>query len=274
MFGHVPRDLWQKWAPPDAQNRIDLVCRAFLVEDGERRILIETGIGAFFEPKLKERYGVVEDGHVLLDSLSARGLTPADIDVVLLSHLHFDHAGGALLPYADGAGLRLAFPRATFVTSAAAFARASAPHTRDRASFIPGLAALLEGSGRLRLLGPEEPTCPELGPRVRCRTSGGHTEGMLIPFLLGQSRTAVFCADLIPGAPWVHLPVTMGYDRFPERLVDEKAELYRDLGIGGLLLFTHDAAVAAGSLAEESTGRYGLGARYAQLDRLDLDAAG
>lgn len=270
MFGHVPRALWSKWAPPDAQNRIALTCRGFLVEDGERRVLIETGIGSFFEPKYKERYGVVEDGHVLLDSLRERGLSPGDIDVVLLSHLHFDHAGGVLLPYEDEQ-LRLAFPRATFVTSRTAFERASHPHTRDRASFIPGLPALLESTQRLRLLESNEQTCPELGPRIVCQQSSGHTEGMLLPWLRGKHRAAVFCADLIPGVPWVHLPITMGYDRFPERLIDEKAALYRELGPAGLLLFTHDAEIAAGTLLEEAPGRYGIAARHATLDRLDLD---
>lgn len=270
MFGHVPRDLWAGWAAPDARNRIDLICRAFLVEDGQQRVLIEAGIGVFFEPKYKERFGVVEDEHVLLDSLKARGLSPADIDVVLLSHLHFDHAGGALLPYRDGQ-LRLAFPDATFVTSRSAYERALKPHPRDRASFIPGLPELLRQTGKLRLLAPDEPTCAELGPRWRFLHSAGHTEGMLLPLLLGRATTAVFCADLIPGVPWVHLPVTMGYDRFPEQLVDEKAALYQELGSGNLLLFTHDAETAAATLAREASGRYGVGARYSELDRMDLD---
>lgn len=270
MFGHVPRDLWSTWSAPDERNRIELMCRAFLVEDGERRILIETGIGVFFEPKYKQRFGVVEDEHVLLDSLRSRGLSPDDIDVVLLSHLHFDHAGGALLPYQDGK-LRLAFPRATFITSAAAFARAQEPHTRDRASFIPGLPELLQQTGRLRLLAPGEQTALELGPRLRCLHSGGHTEGMLLPLLVGQMTKAVFCADLIPGVPWVHLPVTMGYDRFPEQLVDEKAALYHELGTGTLLLFTHDAEAAAATLTVDPKGRYGVATRYSELDRLDLD---
>jgi glyoxylase-like metal-dependent hydrolase (beta-lactamase superfamily II) len=271
MFGHVPRSLWAKWYAPDDQNRIELTCRAFLVEDGERRILIESGVGAFFEPKYRERYGVLEVGHVLLDSLGERGLSPADIDVVLLSHLHFDHAGGVLEPFAAGEPLRLAFPRALFVTSTAAFERASEPHARDRASFIPGLANLLRESGRLRLLSPGQETCPELGTRIRCAESSGHTEGMLLPILVGNAVTAVFCADLIPGAPWVHLPITMGYDRFPERLVDEKALLYRTLGLGGLLLFTHDPDCAAATLGEESPGRYAVVNARARLDQLDLD---
>src|SRR3990167_8017275 len=82
MFGNAPKDLWQRWMTPDEQNRIDLGCRA---------LLVETGIGAFFSPELKERFGVQEDRHVLLDSLAERGLSDADIDIVVLTHLHFDH---------------------------------------------------------------------------------------------------------------------------------------------------------------------------------------
>ena len=99
MFGNVPRAMWEHWIEPDADNRIPLACRALLADglDG-RRVLFETGIGAFFEPKLRERFGVVESRHVLLDSLAEAGLTHEDIDVVVLSHLHFDHAGGCCFP--------------------------------------------------------------------------------------------------------------------------------------------------------------------------------
>src|SRR5687767_10211275 len=99
MFGNAPKSLWQEWSPPDQQNRIDLACRALLIRELARSILFETGIGAFFEPKLRARYGVVEARHVLLDELSAIGLAPEQIAVVVLSHLHFDHAGGLLAPY-------------------------------------------------------------------------------------------------------------------------------------------------------------------------------
>ncbi|HEY0180999.1 MAG TPA: MBL fold metallo-hydrolase, partial [Dokdonella sp.] len=95
MFGNVPRAMWRRWVAPDEQNRVTLACRCLLVEglDG-RNVLFETGIGAFFEPRLRERYGVVEERHVLLDSLAAAGCPHEAIDVVVLSHLHFDHAGG------------------------------------------------------------------------------------------------------------------------------------------------------------------------------------
>src|SRR5688500_1807751 len=103
MFGNAPKAMWEKWIPPDERNRIPLACRCLVVRDKGRVILLETGIGAFFEPALRERYGVVEDTHVLLESLAAQGITPDDVDVVVFSHLHFDHAGGALAAFETGA---------------------------------------------------------------------------------------------------------------------------------------------------------------------------
>ncbi|HJU26304.1 MAG TPA: MBL fold metallo-hydrolase, partial [Rhodanobacteraceae bacterium] len=113
MFGNAPRAMWSKWIAPDEQNRIPLACRCLLATglDG-KNVLFETGIGAFFEPKLRERYGVVEGRHVLLDSLREAGLSHEDIDVVVLSHLHFDHAGGLLAAWEQGKPPRLLFPNA------------------------------------------------------------------------------------------------------------------------------------------------------------------
>lgn len=259
MFGNAPRALWERWIPPDERHRIPLACRALLVvEDSGRRVLFETGIGAFFPPDLRDRYGVVEDRHVLLDSLAAAGLSDAEIDVVVLSHLHFDHAGGLLAAHEDSAPPRLLFPNARFVVSDGAWDRAVRPHQRDRASYIPELPGLLEATGRLeRVSGDRSAT---LGPAYRFHRSEGHTPGLLLTEIPSDDGPIVFVGDLIPGRPWVHLPITMGYDRYPERLIDEKRALYADLlPRGGRLFFTHDAEVAMARLTRDDRGRYAPG---------------
>ena len=136
MYGNAPRPVWEKWSPPDARNRIELACRALLIREGDTWVMLEAGIGAFFEPKLRDRFGVVQNEHVLLKSLAAAGLSHEDIDVVVLSHLHFDHAGGLLSSYEDGK--KLLFPKATYVIGKTAWERALHPHPRDRASFRGG----------------------------------------------------------------------------------------------------------------------------------------
>lgn len=257
MFGNVPRAMWSKWVQPDADNRIPLACRALLVEDLDgKNVLFETGIGAFFEPKLKERFGVVEPEHVLLDSLARAGFTHADIDAVVLSHLHFDQAGGLLAPWRDGAAPELLFPNAHFVVGRRCWERALDPHPRDRASFIPELQPLLEASGRLELV--DGAHTPALGERVRFGFSDGHTPGLMLAEIVAPGGGIVFCADLIPGRPWVHLPVTMGYDRAPELLIDEKRTFLDDkLARGVRLFFTHDTACAAASVTRDDKGRFG-----------------
>jgi glyoxylase-like metal-dependent hydrolase (beta-lactamase superfamily II) len=255
MFGNAPRAMWETWIPPDDRHRIPLACRCLLVRDGGRRILLETGIGAFFDPTLRDRYGVVEDRHVLLDSLAAVGVAPEDVEVVVLSHLHFDHAGGALTAYRGGADPALAFPRATFVVGAEAWARARAPHARDRASFIPALNALLEASGRLEIVAGDRAAA--LGDGFRFHRSEGHTPGLLLTEVAMPAGPVVFAADLIPGRAWVHVPITMGYDRFPERLIDEKAALLDELvARDGRLFFTHDPAIAVAKVARDARGRF------------------
>jgi glyoxylase-like metal-dependent hydrolase (beta-lactamase superfamily II) len=257
MFGNAPRAVWERWIEPDAANRIPLACRCLLIRDAGRTILLETGIGAFFPPKLRDRYGVLEDRHVLLDSLAAAGVAPADVDVVVLSHLHFDHAGGALTAYRDGADPALAFPRARFVIGAEAWARAQAPHPRDRASFVPALNALLAALPADRLEIVDGDRSAALGAGYRFHRSEGHTPGLLLTEIEMPGGPIVFAADLIPGQAWVHVPITMGYDRYPERLIDEKQALLTELAARrGRLFFTHDAAIALATVDRAPDGRF------------------
>ena len=259
MFGNAPRALWTRWFEPDELNRIPLACRCLLVRDEvagvPRTILFETGIGSFFEPKMRERFGVVEDRHVLLDSLAAEGLSHTDIDVLVLSHLHFDHAGGMLSAWNDDEEPSLLFPHARVLVGTEAWDRALRPHPRDRASFIPALQALLEASGRLELIEGEH--SETLGAGYRFHRSHGHTPGLLLTEIEMPGGPIVFAGDLIPGMPWVHLPITMGYDRFPELLIEEKSSLLADLiERSGRLFFTHDPAVALARVGQDERQRY------------------
>ncbi len=235
MFGNAPKALWSRWVETDELNRMHIACRCLLAKDlNGKNILFETGIGNFFEPKLKARFGINEDTHVLLESLQQQGLTHKDIDIVVLSHLHFDHAGGLLSSWQYGKEAELLFPNAKYLVSSIHWQRATNPHPRDRASFIPHLNRKLQQSGRLKLVSG---STHELLPEVTFEYSDGHTPGMMHSIV----DNVVFCADLIPGKAWIHVPISMGYDRFPELLIDEKeAFLNRHYKANHQLFFTHD----------------------------------
>jgi len=265
MFGNAPKALWERWVHADERNRIDLACRALLIREPDRLILLEAGIGAFFEPKMRDRFGVVERHHVLLENLALMGIHHQDIDVVVLSHLHFDHAGGLLSAHERGREPRLLFPNAQFVVGETAYARAIDPHPRDRASFIPTLNTQLTQSGRLSIVTGE--TSEVLGEDYRFHVSNGHTPGMLLTEVRGSMGPVVFAGDLIPGRPWVHQSITMGYDRFPELLIDEKTSLLQDLSErGGRLFFTHDPCFAMSRVIKDERGRFGSTALVEKLE--------
>lgn len=261
MFGNAPKPMWERWLKPDHLNRIELACRGLLVQINDINILLETGIGAFFEPKLADRYGVTpNDRHVLLESLQEQGLDHKDIHYVILSHLHFDHAGGLLPSYQeDPKHENLLFPNAKFIVGKDAWERATNPHGRDRASFVPQMINLLKKSERLIKISPNDdnllPT--EIKNHFRFIQSNGHTPGQLHTIVQTDSADLIFCGDLIPGTTWVHIPLTMGYDRFPELLIDEKTKLYQEIDLEKTIFYyTHDNTYVASKIRCNERGKY------------------
>lgn len=271
MFGNAPQAVWKKWAPPDERNRIELACRCFLIHDTkrDRRILLETGIGVFFEPKLRDRFGIQSSEHRLIQNLARLNIAPRQIDVVVLSHLHFDHSGGMLTAWQEGLEPELLFTNAQVLTSSRHWERAKKSHLRDHASFNPRLNTLLEQSGRLELVDGEH--SGTLGDDFRFFISDGHTPGLLVTELSTGEGAVAFCSDLIPGLPWIHLPITMGYDRYPELLIDEKQRfLCGCLDRGTLLLLTHDPNTAVCTVIKDERGRYRPDKQYSSVEDLSL----
>ena len=265
MFGNAARVVWQKWCPPDELGRIELATRGLLIEYGDLKLLCEVGIGNFFPPRLAERYGVCDaDENKLLTNLAALGVDTDAIDYVILSHLHFDHAGGLLAE--DG---KLNFPRARYLVGSKALARAATPHPRDRASFIEGMIAKLEASGRLVVV--DHPRLDDVLPeQLAFIFTDGHTPGQMHTVFRGKQRKVFFAGDLIPGAAWVHLPITAGYDRFAELVIDEKRKLYEQaVAEGWLIFYMHDPRVIASQVKLEQ-GRYVAHAPLTELRRYQL----
>ena len=218
----------------------------------------EAGAGAYLSPDMKKRFSVLDDDHILLQSLREHGLEHTDITHIILSHLHFDHAGGLLKQWQkENPTLELLFPNAQYIVGKSNFERSCSPHIRDRASFIPGLNALLENSDRLVL--KEDGDNLAFGDvKIEFIESNGHTPGMLLSDIKVFDLRIIFMGDLIPGYPWVNLPITMGYDRNPEQLINEKLKiLERAYNNKAFLFFTHDPIFAVSKLGfDEKKKRY------------------
>jgi glyoxylase-like metal-dependent hydrolase (beta-lactamase superfamily II) len=248
MFGNAAKMVWERWIPADEQNRLRLATRALLVLTQKETILFETGIGSYMEPKLRNRYGVDEPDHMLLKSLADKGISPTDITHIFVSHLHFDHAGGLLSGWQEGREPELLFPNAKFYVGEEAWERAIHPHPRDRASFIPQLQPQLELSQRLVLVKKGE-TLSFDEFQLHFFHSDGHTPGLMCADLRFGAERLVYASDLIPGKAWVHLPISMGYDRFPELLIDEKKVLLDSLAKENAWIFyVHDPDFAVSKI--------------------------
>jgi glyoxylase-like metal-dependent hydrolase (beta-lactamase superfamily II) len=248
MFGIVPRPLWEKAMAPDARNRIRLAARCLLaVADDGRRVLVDDGIGDKLDAKRTEIYGVDRSGGGLDSGLATLGLTRADVTDVILTHLHFDHAGGTTRRRADGA-LELAFPNATYHLQRRNWQWAHAPSEKDQGSFLPENFALLEHSVHLHLVDGELTLYPDLELIV----SEGHTVAQQLPRFHGEGTHLTYCGDVIPTRAHVRVPWVMAHDLYPLTTIEEKKMiLAQALEDDGILFFEHDPEVAAVRLREE-----------------------
>lgn len=249
MFGVVPKTLWGKRVPADEQNRISMGLRPLVVR-GVRTLLIDAGIGGKMDAKSAEIYAVDRRRH-LDDALREAGLTPQAIDIVLATHLHFDHAGGFTVRGPDGA-LRPRFPRAQYVVRRGEWEDALAPNERTRASYLLENYKPLADAGVLQLV--DEDTT--IMPGVRVRRTGGHTKHHQIVQIESKGRTAVFAADLIPTRAHVADAWIMSYDLFPLDTLEFKRALAREaIDREYLIFFEHDPIVAAGYIREDGGRR-------------------
>ena len=247
MFGVVPRVLWEKVAPPDDRNRIRLAMRAWLVRGGGQTILIDAGAGGKLDAKTGSIYGF--EGVPSLDvSLREAGVGLEDIDLVVASHLHFDHAGGFTTRDADGT-LRPRFPHARYSVRRGEWDDALHPHERNRASYFAENYVPLADAGVLDLVDEDG----EVAPGVRVRRTGGHTQHHQIVEIHDGGHTAIFAADLLPTAAHVPLPYIMSYDLYPmDTLAFKRGFLPEAVKQEYLILFEHDPEIAAGRIREEN----------------------
>jgi glyoxylase-like metal-dependent hydrolase (beta-lactamase superfamily II) len=245
MFGVVPRPLWEKKMTPDARNRIKLSMNCLVIRAGGKRILIETGAGGKMNPKWRDIYGL--DGPFLLDGLQSLDLRPEDIDVVVNTHLHFDHCGGNTRREDDQ--IVPTFPNARYFVQEGELDHAMRPNERDRASYLSENFAPIAAAGLLSVVEGDH----SITSGVDLVRVPGHTAHMQCIKLTGKGRTAFFFADLVPTTTHLPLPWIMGYDLFPMTTLENKKrwipEVIRE---GWIALFAHDALVPAAYLRDRN----------------------
>ncbi len=254
MFGIVPKRLWQRLQPPDANNLCTWAMRCLLIQtDDHRNILIDTGIGdkqgdtfrKHFEP-----HGLQS----LHTSLAAKGLRPEDITDVLLTHLHFDHVGGAVRYDAQGK-LVPTFPNATYWSHETHWRWALTPNPREQASFLTENFVPLQEAGVLRFVATDNDTIEWLSG-VYIRLVYGHTEAMMLPIIKIGNKTVVYCADVIPSMHHIAMPYVMSYDVRPLLTLEEKASILQvALAEQHILVFEHDPQVACATICRDERGR-------------------
>ncbi len=236
MFGVVPKVLWQDHYPADEKNRCNLSMRSMLIEEDDRRILIDTGIGDKQDEKFFSLYDLNGDGD-LLTSIKKAGYNPGDITDVIHTHLHFDHCGGSVKYDNNNEKFVPVFPNAVYWTSKQQWELAENPNRREKASFFKENFKPLQEHGCSKLINQTE----NITPNIELRLFNGHTDGMIVPFIHYNNRTIVYVADLMPAAAHIPLSWICAYDVRPLSALKEKEtflqEAYRNEYI---LFFEHD----------------------------------
>lgn len=254
MFGVVPRRMWEKMNPPDANNMCTWAMRALLVETGDRKILIDTGIGNKQDDKFRahfEPYGT----ETLFGSLAKAGLRRTDITDVFLTHLHFDHCGGAIWKNEETGLPEPAFPNATYWSNEAHYQWAIRPNPREKASFLTENFQPLYEQGRLRFMEVRQNI--EFLPGFHVRFVYGHTEAMMVPILSTPQGTVVYCADTIPSQWHIGLPYVMAYDIRPLVTMQEKESFLEEAAREKhALFFEHDPVAEIGFVTLDAQGRF------------------
>lgn len=242
MFGVVPKALWQRTNPADSNNLIDMSLRTMLIEDGNRLILIDTGVGNKQSDKFFSYYYLF-GGFSLDASLAKHGFHRDDITDVFLTHLHFDHCGGSIQWNKDHTGYEPAFKNAKFWSNKNHWKWAVAPNVREKASFLKENINPIEASGQLNFVDlPSGDFAQNTALGFDILFSDGHTEKQMIPHIQYKGKTIVFMADLLPTVGHIPLPYVMGYDTRPLITMDEKAQfLNKAADHNYLLFFEHDA---------------------------------
>ncbi|NNE36059.1 MAG: MBL fold metallo-hydrolase [Rhodothermales bacterium] len=249
MFGVVPRTLWSKRIECDEQNRIPLAMRCLLLESSDRLILIDNGVGHKYSARFRSIFNIDHSASTLEGSLSDKGFSTDDVTDVVLTHLHFDHAGGTTTQ--TESGLELTFPTARHFIQRAQWESANDPNPREKASFLEENLSPLVNSQNLVLVDGEG----EILPGIEVLTANGHTDKMQLVKVSDEDRTLVFVADLIPTVHHFGIPWTMAYDIRPLESMSEKdAFLRRAVDQRWSLFFEHDVTCEVCQVGEGDRG--------------------
>ncbi len=255
-FGQVPRAEWETYIKPDRKNRIRMGLNCLLIRTQDANILVDTGAGSKRTDRYRDQYGL--NGNKLTKGLKAHSLTPRDIDIVLLTHLHFDVAGGCTKLDRSGNAVPV-FPKAKYMVQAKALEEATEQHERSKGAYNGDDFAPLQDAGILELLDGDG----EIAPGVRVKVTGGHSAGHQVVLLEAGSERIAYLGDLIPTP--LHLPLRniAAFDRTPDETLDEKRELLEMAVSGGWLLVFGRALTQRAGYVEQRNGR-------AQLQPVDI----